>query len=191
MSSIESSDALRVTATGVRWLGALACAIACAAAQADSPATASERFDALRQQAREQHSSSQAQAYLRRLRSFEPWRDGAVMRAMVLPHEKAILECVTAMIPTPSPVQLAFRIALDGTVTEALTDQAGYIAECLPRKIIGLRLPAPPHDGFLLCHRFEKDADRSRVTPCAGIGWTEQCEQRGTTQSCRIEFKAE
>lgn len=191
MSSIENSDSLRVVPKGRYWLGALACAMSCAAARADSPATGSEAFDALHQQAREQHSSSEARRYLRRLRSFEPWRDGAVMRAMVLPHEKAILECVTAMIPTPSPVQLAFRVALDGTVTEAFTDQAGYIAECLPRKVIGLRLPAPPHDGFLLCHRVEKDADRSSVTPCAGVGWTERCEQRGTSQSCRIEFKTE
>lgn len=148
-------------------------------------------FDALREQALVQDRTAEAGDYLQRLKQQIDWRDASgVRRMVVLPHDKAILECVGAVIPTPSPVQLAFRVAQDGTVVDAHTDQQeGFITECLARKVVGLRLPPPPQHGFALCHRVERDGERSVVTPCSGIGWTERCEQSGTTQRCRLEFR--
>lgn len=155
---------------------------------AASSASANE-FNELWDSTAEQHADAESQAYLRRLQPNALWKEGSALRVLTPPHEKALLECVTAIFPTPSPVRMIFRVSVSGAVSQALTDQAGYIAECLSNKIVGVRLPPPPRDGFLLCQRFERDAERSVVTPCGKSGWTERCEQKGTTKTCRNEFK--
>ena len=158
--------------------------LALPAARAD----ATPAFDQLWTTAAQQHANAETHAYLQGLRPYATWRDGGAVRMLTLPHDKALLECVTAIFPAPSPVRMVFRLSKAGAVEEAHADQSGYVSECLASKVVGLRLPAPPHEGFLLCHHFERDGERSTVAPCGPAGWTEQCEQVGTTKRCRNEF---
>jgi len=148
-------------------------------------------LDSLRAHAQQQDRTADVAEYLLRLKPYGDWRDAqGVWRMLRLPHDQAAKECVGALIPTPSPVYLAFRVAQDGTVADAHTDQTGFIAECLVRKVVGLKLPPPPWHGFALCHRVEKDGERSVLTPCSGIGWAQRCEQSGTVSRCRLEFQS-
>lgn len=165
----------------------IALCLACAPHLA--PADSQAAFDDLWREASSQSADAEAQAYLQGLQPHALWRDGGALRAITPPHDKALLECVTAVFPTPSPVRMVFRIGKSGDVTEARSDQPGYVSDCMTSKIVALRIPVPPKDGFLLCQRFERDGDRTTVTPCGPVGWHEQCEQQGTSKRCRNEFK--
>lgn len=167
-------------------LGATAALLVAAwPARSDDPAAA---FAEAWQRAEQLHADAESQAYALRARAGNLWRDGGALRAVDAPGDKAMRECVTALIPTPSPVRLLFALDRQGNVTRASTDQTGYIAECLERKIVGGRMPAPPADGFLLCHRYEKlDADHWTMATCGPRPIVEACEQRGNSTTCRIE----
>lgn len=152
------------------------------------PAQTPASFDEVWARAERQNADIEAQIYAEQLLSGQTWRDGPVLRGTAPPHDKAIRECITAMLPTPSPVRMVFSVDASGKVTQAWTDQEGYVAECMPRKTLGMPMPRPPADGFLLCHTFEKSGDsRQAITGCGPRAIAASCEQQGTTTRCRYE----
>ena len=152
------------------------------------PVDAQASFDEVWVRAERQNADIEAQIYSAQLQPGQLWRDGPVLRGIAPPHDKAIRECITAMLPTPSPVRMVFSLDAGGKVTQAWTDQTGYVAERMPRKTLGMPMPRPPSDGFLLCHTFEKTGnDRQAVTGCGPRAIAETCEQQGTATHCRYE----
>jgi tetratricopeptide (TPR) repeat protein len=150
----------------------------------------SKNFSQLWEIAENQNSTEQAARYLRSIGQDRQFNDGGQIRLLISPKDKALAECVTAIVPTPQKARLLFSVNHEGIVQRAWTDQNGFIAQCLSSKIPGMRLPAPPTSHYLLCSNFERLADdKTLVTGCGRNQWIESCETIGTTKRCSIQFK--
>ncbi len=137
-----------------------------------------------------QNADPKAQAYASRwgFPGAPLWNDNGVQRVAVMPHDKALLECVTAVFPTPTSAKLVFELDAKGLVTRAFSDQTGYAAECIQSKTVGHRVPPPPTAPFYLCTKYEKRGESgSRTTTCGGRPVSNDCESHGTSTTCRTQ----
>lgn len=156
-----------------------------AAAQADP---ASKEFHAAWRMAEAQFISPSISGYARHYATGGIWNDQGVQRRAVMPDQKAIAECVTAISPGPGKARMVFVIDEKGMVTAAFTDQKGWVAECVTEKLIGHRVPAPPRAPMYFCSRYEKTGENTTETSnCGPLALVSVCEQAGTTKQCRFQ----
>jgi hypothetical protein len=109
--------------------------------------------------------------------SEKPW--------MNWPGTKAVSECVTAIFPAIESAGMVFRIDIFGVTVDSITDQAGYLEECVARKSRGIRVPPPPFPGFLLCQRYTRLTDSEyKLEGCGPLRWSSICKRTGASVSC-------
>jgi tetratricopeptide (TPR) repeat protein len=153
-----------------------------------TPVPVPTNFDEAWDSAEIQSSDPAAHAYITRWAlGVETWSDGGVQRRAVMPHEKARMECITAIMPTPPVSRAVFAVNAAGVVTNAWTDQAGWIAECMQQKLPGMRLPPPALAPLYMCMRLEIQADGTTVeTACGAQSRRVTCTQTGTSRRCSV-----
>jgi hypothetical protein len=156
-------------------------------AQQPAPANPAADFEKTWSDTEVQNDGAAARQYLRQWLPGTIWDDDGRKRRPIWPKEKAILECVTAIIPSPTAVRMVFVLDDKGIVRDAYTDQTGYVDSCVKSKIPGLRVPAPPTAPFALCSRYEKQSDsRTLVAGCGPNHFSEICERKGNTETCSV-----
>lgn len=182
----------------MNWTLNLICAVACTVllgcghppTQTSSSLNSAATIDNIDQAwkaAEAQNADPKAQAYARQwtFGSSATWNDNGIRKMVVMPHERAILECVTAVFPTPTSAKLVFALDEKGQVTRAFSDQTGYSAQCIQSKLVGHRVPAPPTAPFYLCTQYQKRGESgSTTTSCGPRPSPVACESKGTTTTC-------
>lgn len=144
--------------------------------------------------AERQNQSKSAQDYFERWSPDAMWATDRPTRVpewlwMQWPFTKAVNECVTAIFPAVDSARMVFRIDSFGSTVRAVTDQTGFIEECVTRKTRGLRVPVPPASGFLLCHRYTRlSGSQYRLDGCGPKHWQSVCTLTGTSTSCKSKF---
>lgn len=140
------------------------------------------------QAAETQNSDPVARAYVRQWTAGSAaWNDNGVQRRVVMPHEKAIAECVTAVFAPPESARMVFTLDEKGLVVGTISDQMGYVAECIQSKLMGHRVPTPPKSPYYLCTLYQKRGDTGSLTSGCGPGHLATiCEAKGTTTSCSV-----
>jgi tetratricopeptide (TPR) repeat protein len=140
------------------------------------------------QAAEQQNAESAAQGYSRQWAAGGAvWNDNGVQKRAVMPHEKAIAECVTAIFPQPKSARMVFTVNEAGVVVEALSDQTGLVAECIEGKLPGHRVPVPPKAPFYLCTSYQVQGEAGSVTAgCGPRHLASVCERKGTSTTCSL-----
>ena len=101
------------------------------------------------------------------------------------PLDKIVHECTTNVFPEIETAAVVLRIDFSGVVVNSVTDQSGYIAECIPRKAHGLRMSPPPATGFLVCGRYTRLSASEYALAGCGPGHLRQiCKRVGTITTC-------
>ena len=138
-----------------------------------------------------QNADPAAQGYARKWTlGGSIWNDNGIQKRAVLPSEKAILECVTAIFPAPESARMVFALDEKGVVTTTFSDQTGYVGECMQSKLQGHRMPSPPKAPFYLCTQYQKQGDTGSITAgCGPRHVATVCERQGTSTSCTVVQK--
>ena len=158
------------------------------ASSASASTTPPENIDQAWKAAEAQNADAAAQAYSRKwVPAGAIWNDNGVQRRATMPEEKALLECVTAVFPSPTSARMVFALDEKGVVTKAFSDQTGYPAECIQSRLTGHRVPPPPKAPFYLCTQYTKRGDSGSVTTgCGPRPLSTSCERKGTTSTCSV-----
>jgi len=141
--------------------------------------------------AEKQNAAPAAQRYLERWSPDAMWATDRPQRLADLAHvvqwpfDRAVRECITAIFPEVETASVVFRVDGGGITVNSVTDQPGFIEECVARKTRNLRVAPPPMSGFLLCHRYTRvSADEFRKEGCGPRRWQTVCGKRGTSMRC-------
>lgn len=145
--------------------------------------------------AERQNADERAQRYIGQWSTDAMWATDRPQRYLPewpwsrAPFYQAVSGCVTAIFPAVESASIVLRVDFAGYVVHSITDQTGYIEECVARKTRGLRVQPPPTSGFLLCQRYTRQPDdKYKLEGCGPQHWQTVCKQTGTMRSCQSRF---
>lgn len=116
------------------------------------------------------------QGYVARMASGTAWTESSgAKHLLVMPGEKAAMECLYALGTTPMTARLVFDVDATGTVTHAAATPAEPGSACLASRIVGHRVPPPPR-AFQSCARYARlSATEFTVQSCGGAPYLRTC----------------
>ncbi len=107
------------------------------------------------------------------------------MPYMPTPFNKAVAECITNVFPAIETAAVVFRLDGSGKVVESITNQSGYVADCVSRKAHGIGMPPPPTPGLLVCGRYTRLSESEyALEGCGPAHLRHVCKRIGTSVSC-------
>jgi hypothetical protein len=141
--------------------------------------------------ATQQSQQPQGRAYWAASRSSVEYVEGASRRISTAAFQVVINECITAMTPRPTAIKAVLLIDELGITQRAMSDQSGWLGECVQSKAVGKRMALPPSafaPPTAYCFAYEGSDDQYSIKPCFS-GYSPsatRCEQRGNTLSCSV-----
>jgi len=151
------------------------------------PDAASSGFSAAWGMAEAQFSVPAVMDYVRTFSLGGIWNDQGIQKYARMPDDKAVLECLTAIMPGPEKARMVFVVDEKGLVTAAHTDQKGWVAECMANKLVGHRMPPPPVAPMYFCSRYEKTGENTtQLSHCGAVSLVRSCGRNGISSTCQV-----